>query len=70
MIGSLSTLIQDLSGTQDPDDRINSEVRLVENVSFKWNPMIVGEYISWLEIHYGLKSDIINLKALVYAHAS
>jgi hypothetical protein len=70
MIGSLSTLIQDLSGTQDPDDRINSEVRLVENVSFKWNPMTIGEYISWLEIHYGLKSDIINLKALAYAHAT
>jgi hypothetical protein len=36
MIVSLSpTSIKDLSGTQDPDDRISSKVRLVENVFFK-----------------------------------
>jgi hypothetical protein len=47
MIVSLSpTSIKDLSGTQDPDDRISSKVRLVENVFFKWNPATLGEHSS------------------------
>jgi hypothetical protein len=37
------TSILDLSGTQEPHDQISSEVRLVENAFFKWNPVTVVE---------------------------